>query len=93
MLQPAATVLWLRLLQAKAKVESASVKMKPPWQIWWPFRCSGCTAMRITARPGSQASSSMPMVSREARSAANMAAPTRSARALAAWVSLMLIRP
>jgi hypothetical protein len=33
MLQPAATVTLLWLLQAKAKVESASVKMKPPWQI------------------------------------------------------------
>ena len=41
MLQPAATVFLLWLLQANAKVESASVKMKPPWQIWWPLRCSG----------------------------------------------------
>jgi hypothetical protein len=43
----------------------------------------GCTVMRMTARPGSQDSSSMPMVSREARSAANMVWPTcrRAARA------------
>ena len=63
MLQPAATVTLLWLLQAKAKVESASVKMKPPWQILWPLRCSSRTVMRSTARPGSQLTSSMPMVS------------------------------
>ncbi|MCY1545651.1 hypothetical protein D9M68_816030 [compost metagenome] len=76
MLQPAATAFLLWLLQANAKVESARVKMKPPWQIWWPLRCKGCTAMRMTARPGSQLSSSMPMVSLLAVSTANMVSPT-----------------
>ena len=79
MLQPAATVTRLRLLQANANVESASVKMKPPWQISWPFRWRSSTTMRITARPGVQLTSSMPMVSRDARSLANIERPTRSA--------------
>ena len=55
MLQPAATAFLLWLLQAKAKVESARVNTKPPWQMRWPLRCRGVTTMRITARPGSQA--------------------------------------
>ena len=89
MLAPAATVLRLWLLQAKANVESARVKMKPPWQIWWPLRCKGCTVMRITARPGATSTSSMPMVDRLATSAAIMDSPTRAARCS----GVMLIPP
>ena len=47
MLPLAATVAWLRLLQAKAKVESAKVKIKPPWQSAWPLSCSARTVMRL----------------------------------------------
>ena len=85
MLQPAATVAKLRLLQAKAKVESASVKISPPWQILWPLSMGSRTAMRITARPGAQDTSSICMKSREALSAANMDSPTARA---SSWASI-----
>src|SRR6185369_5667088 len=81
MLQPAATVALLRLLQAYAKVESASVKIRPPWQMAWPLSIVSRTVMRVTARPGSQLTSSICMKSRVARSAVNMTSPTRSASA------------
>ena len=73
MLQPAATATLLWLLQAKAKVESASVKIRPPWQMSCPLSMASRTVMRITARPGSQQRSSICMKSLLARSAANMA--------------------
>src|SRR6478752_6259952 len=38
MLHCAATARSLRELQAKANVESASKKIKPPWAMPWPFR-------------------------------------------------------
>ncbi|MDB5912165.1 MAG: hypothetical protein JWP22_840 [Ramlibacter sp.] len=80
MLQPAATVTLLWLLQAKAKVESARVKIRPPWQIWCPLSMGSRTFMRIRARPGSQASSSICRKSLLAASTANSVAPTFAAR-------------
>ena len=77
----AATVTRLWLLQANANVESASVKMKPPWQMAWPLSNSGRTRMRMLAWPGLQPSRSICMNSRDAWSAANIAAPTASASA------------
>src|SRR3954468_12185812 len=47
----AATARSLWVLQAKAKVESASVKMKPPWAIRWPLTISGLTVIDSVARP------------------------------------------
>jgi hypothetical protein len=45
-------------LQANAKVESASGKINPPWQIPWPFVMSARTAMM--ASPGAIRSSFIP---------------------------------
>jgi hypothetical protein len=47
-------------LQAKAKVESASVAMKPPWQISWPLTMSSRTFIDKVALPGPMARISMP---------------------------------
>jgi hypothetical protein len=43
MAKPEATVSSLYELQAKAKAESASVAMKPPWQMAWPLSMSART--------------------------------------------------
>lgn len=45
MLQPAATVLMLWLLQANANAESASVNISPPWQMPCPLRNSARTGI------------------------------------------------
>src|ERR1700677_4610580 len=42
----AATARKLWLLQAKAKAESASAKMKPPWAMRWPLTMCGWTVIR-----------------------------------------------
>ena len=77
--RPAATVSSLRELQANAKAESASVVMKPPWQMSWPLSMSSRTVISSRAVPAPSATMRMPRP-REARSAANMCAPTASAR-------------
>ena len=56
----AATARSLWVLQAKAKVESASVKMKPPWAMRWPLTISGRTVIDSVARPGPISTISMP---------------------------------
>ena len=50
--------LWV--LQAKAKAESASVKMKPPWAMRWPLTISGRTVIESVARPDPISTISMP---------------------------------
>src|SRR5882757_10480776 len=60
MLPWAATTRSLWVLQAKAKAESASVKMKPPWAIRWPLTICGCTSIDMTARPGPISTNCMP---------------------------------
>src|SRR5689334_4045614 len=60
MLPWAATARSVWLLQAKANAESASVKMKPPWAMRWPFTISGRTVMVSVARPGPISAISMP---------------------------------
>ena len=67
-----------RSVQANAKAESASVVMRPPWQMRWPFNMSSRTVMRKVARPGAIASTVMPSDC-DARSAANMLSRTASA--------------
>ncbi len=44
----------LRELQANANAESASVVMKPPWQISWPFSMSSRTVISSRARAGAE---------------------------------------
>ena len=46
---PSATVTRLQALQAKANALSASVKMKPPWQVAWPLSISSRITMRRMA--------------------------------------------
>src|SRR5689334_8322728 len=60
MLPWAATARSLWLLQAKAKVESASVKMKPPCAMRWPFTMLALAVMVSVARPGPTSTISMP---------------------------------
>src|SRR5438132_4438118 len=78
MLQPDATVVRLALLQANANALSASVKMKPPWQIAWPLSMSARTVIVSSAYPGPIAAICMPIAC-DARSRENMPAATRSA--------------
>ena len=52
MLPCAATARSLWELQAKAKAESASVKMKPPWAMPWPLTMFGWTVIASIASPG-----------------------------------------
>ena len=47
-------------LQAKAKALSASVKIKPPWQLWCPLSISARMAIDMLARPGPTALIVMP---------------------------------
>jgi hypothetical protein len=56
----AATARSLRELQAKAKVESASRKMKPPWAMRWPLTMCGATVMVSVACPGLTSTIAMP---------------------------------
>src|SRR5215471_15421221 len=51
MLPCAATARSLRLLQAKAKAESASANKNAPWAMRWPFTMSGLTVMVSVASP------------------------------------------
>jgi hypothetical protein len=48
---PAATVTGPQLLQAQAKVVSASEKIIPPWQMRWPLTMSSRTVMVARAQP------------------------------------------
>src|SRR5512133_3611641 len=93
MLHPDATVARLWLLHAYAKVESANVKIRPPWQISCPLSMHSRTAMRITARPGSQLTSSICMNSRLARSAAYIDWPTCAARRSGSRPTLFALEP
>src|SRR6185503_17596883 len=68
----AATVTGPKLLQAQANAVSASVKIRPPWAMAWPFTMSSRTVMRVTARPSPWSTSSMPR-RRDASSLAIMA--------------------
>src|SRR6266702_7405316 len=56
----AATTRSLCELQANAKAESASVKMKPPWAIRCPLTMSGRTVIASVAKPGPISTTSMP---------------------------------
>jgi hypothetical protein len=48
------------VLHAKAKAESARVKMNPPWQMPCPFVMSGRIVIERTASPGETRSTAMP---------------------------------
>ncbi len=65
-------------LQANAKAESASVVMKPPWQMSKPFSMSSRTGISRKAAPSEIATMRMP-IAFDARSLANMWTPTASA--------------
>src|SRR6185369_4536158 len=56
----AATARSLCELQAKAKVESASRKMKPPWAMRWPLTMCGSTVIVSAAKPGFTSTIFMP---------------------------------
>src|SRR5688572_8301101 len=58
--KPEATVSSLYELQAKAKVESAKVAMKPPWQMAWPLSMSWRTCICRVAWPGATSTMRMP---------------------------------
>src|SRR5664279_343865 len=60
MLHCAATARSLWLLQAKAKAESASVKIKPPWAMRWPLTICGWIVIVRVARPGLTSTIAMP---------------------------------
>ena len=60
MLPCAATTRSLWLLQAKAKAESASVKIKPPWAIRWPLTICGLIVIDSVAWPDLTSTISMP---------------------------------
>src|SRR6185312_14100586 len=79
MLPCAATAFSLWLLQAKAKAESASAKMKPPCAMRWPFTICGCTIMESVARPGPTSTIVMPSET-EASSSFHIASAQAHAR-------------
>src|SRR5882757_7578262 len=83
----AATVRSLWLLQAKAKAESASAKMKPPWAMRWPLTISGLTVMASVAWPDLISAISMPRP-RLASSSAHIASAQARARSSGESVAL-----
>src|SRR5262245_55360979 len=92
MLPCAATARSLWLLQAKAKAESASVKMKPPWAMRAPFTISGLTVMVSVARPGPTSTISMPRLF-EASSSFHIASAQARARSSGDSVALTFTCP